>query len=336
MRKMIWVQVFIVAVFGMPSLGVLADEPAATEENKIPPVVARVNGQEITEKQYVSMWYTLQRARMRMNRSKAMDPKYMDAMKLETIDRLVVLTLLGQKADALNIQPDPKEVEDKIQEMKAMRMAGSFGGLLATMGAGQPEEDWDSQRADLVTSMKIQKLLEQEVRDKVNVTPAEVRAYYEDHPDEFRVSEEVCARHILIKVPADATDAQRREALRAINEAAERIKKGEAFKDVAKDVSQDGSASDGGNLGYFGRGAMVPEFEEVAYSLAEGRVSDVVETRFGYHLIKVDDKRPGSTISFDDIKAGIEQRLKNTKADARGREYIAGLKAEVEIEIISF
>jgi peptidyl-prolyl cis-trans isomerase C len=336
MRKMIWVRVLIVTVFGLSSFDALADEPSATEENKIPPVVARVNGEEITEKQYISMWYTLQRARMRINRSKAMDPKYMDAMRLETIDRLVILALLSQRADALNTQPDPKDVESKIQEMKALRMAGNYGGLLATMGAGQPEEDWDSHRADLVSSMKIKRLLKQEVHDKVSVTPAEVRAYYDDNPDEFRVSEEVCARHILIKVPADATEVQRREARGAINEAAERIQKGETFKDVAKDVSQDGSASDGGNLGYFGRGVMVPEFEEVAFSLEDGQVSGVVETEFGYHLIKVEEKRPGSTISFDEIKAGIEQMLKKRKAEARGREYIANLKAEAEIEIVSF
>jgi peptidyl-prolyl cis-trans isomerase C len=174
------------------------------------------------------------------------------------------------------------------------------------------------------------------VHDKVSVTPAEVRAYYDDHPDEFRVSEEVCARHILIKVPPDATEAQRREAVGTINEAAERIQKGETFKDVAKDVSQDGSASDGGNLGYFGRGVMVPEFEEVAFSLEDGQVSGVVETRFGYHLIKVEEKRSGSSIPFDEIKAGIEQMLKGRKAEARGSEYIANLKAEADIEIVSF
>ena len=98
MRKMRWVWILIVAVFGLPSFHVLAEEPRTTGENKIPPVVARVNGEEITEKQYIDMWYILQRARMRMNRSKAMDPKYMDAIKQETIDRLIALTLLRQKA----------------------------------------------------------------------------------------------------------------------------------------------------------------------------------------------------------------------------------------------
>ena len=335
MRKMMWVRISIIMLFGLSCFDVRADEPATTEGSKIPPVVARVNGEEITEKHYVSMWYTLQRARMRMNRSKAMDPKYMDAMKRETIDRLVILTLLRQKADELKITPDPKEVEKKIEEMKVLRMGGG-AGLLAAMGAGQPEEDWDSHRADLVTSMKIQELLKQEVHDKVSVTPTEVRAYYADNPAEFRVSEEVCARHILIKVPPEATEVQRKEALRAINEAAERIRKGEAFKEVAKDVSQDGSASDGGNLGYLGRGVMVPEFEEVAFSLEEGKVSGVVETQFGYHLIKVEERRSASTIPFDEIKAGIEQMLKRRKAESRGQEYIVNLKAEADIEIIPF
>jgi peptidyl-prolyl cis-trans isomerase C len=226
-------------------------------------------------------------------------------------------------------------VENKIEEMKALNM-GRGGGLLAAMGAGQPEEDWDRYRADLITSMKIQELLKQEVNDKINVTPAEVRSYYDEHPDEFKASEEVWARHILIMVPPDADEAQRKEALRAIKEAADRIRKGESFKEVAKAVSQDGSASDGGNLGYFGRGVMVPEFEEVAFSLKEGEVSGVVETQFGYHLIKVEEKRPGNTIPFEEIKAGIEQMLTRRAAEVRGSEYISNLKAEADIEIIPF
>ncbi len=336
MRKTTWVRILIVAVFWLASFDVLAEEARKADENKIPPVVARVNGEEITENDFISMWYTLQRARMRMNRSKLMDQKYMEAMKLETIERLVVLTLLHQKADALNIQPDPREVEKKIQEMKAVSMGGNHGGIVTALGAAQPEQDWDSQRADLVRAMKIQKLLKQEVQDKISVTPAEVRAYYDDHPDEFRLSEEVCARHIVIKVSPDATEAQRKEALRSIKDAAARIQKGEAFKDVAKEVSQDGSASDGGNLGYFGRGVMVPEFEKVAFSLEEGQVSGVVETQFGYHLIKVEEKRAGRIIPFEDIKAGIQQMLEGRKAQARVSEYIAGLKAEADIEIVSF
>jgi peptidyl-prolyl cis-trans isomerase C len=81
---------------------------------------------------------------------------------------------------------------------------------------------------------------------------------------------------------------------------------------------------------------MVPEFEEVAFSLEEGKMSDIVETRFGYHLIMIDEKRPGSAIPFDEIKAGIEQMLTRREAELRGAEYIANLKAEADIEIIPF
>lgn len=87
----------------------------------------------------------------------------------------------------------------------------------------------------------------------------------------------------------DAAGDGGKDALKAIQMAAERIQKGEAFEKVAKDVSQDGSASEGGDLGYFGRGRMVPEFEKVAFSLEKGQVSDIVKTRFGYHLIRIDD-----------------------------------------------
>ncbi|WP_099362461.1 peptidylprolyl isomerase [Fredinandcohnia onubensis] len=112
---------------------------------------------------------------------------------------------------------------------------------------------------------------------------------------EVKEGEVVKASHILAQVPQDATEEQKAEAKKKIEEAKAKLDSGEKFEDVAKEYSEDGSAQNGGDLGWFGKGRMVPEFEEVAFTLKEGETSDIVESQFGYHIIKV----TGTTEGFD-------------------------------------
>jgi parvulin-like peptidyl-prolyl isomerase len=170
----------------------------------------------------------------------------------------------------------------------------------------------------------------------VLVEPREVKDYYNSNLEDFKIPDQVRARHILIRVPRDATEVRRKEALEAIQKAAERIQEGEAFEQVAREVSQDGSALQGGDLGYFSRGRMAPEFEKVAFCLEKGQLSDIVQTQFGYHLIKVEDWRPARTEPFEEVASGIEGLLKRMKAESLGRDYIEKLRAGVEIERSSF
>jgi len=206
-------------------------------------------------------------------------------------------------------------------------LAGAMAGALGGQGP-----NWDAYRVSTTNSIKIEKLLKQEVYDKVVLEPREVKDYYNSNLEDFKVPDQVRARHILIRVPRDASEVRRKEALEAIQKAAERIQKGEAFEQVAKEVSQDGSALQGGDLGYFGRGRVVPEFEKVAFSLEKGQLSDIVQTQFGYHLIKVEDRRPAGTKLFQEVASGIEGLLKRMKAESLGRDYIEKLRAEGEIE----
>jgi peptidyl-prolyl cis-trans isomerase C len=310
--------------------GARAAEEPTTQSGPIPPVVARVNGVDITADQYRDLWHLVHQTRIRTNREAAMKPGYVESVNNEVIDRLIALELLSQKADEMGLQPDQMTVEQQLQDLKD-RMGAGIGSVF-----GVPEPDWDRYRADITTSLKIERLLKKEVYDKVSVQPEEARLYYEAHPKQFTVQEEVRARHILIATAEGSDEAQQKEALAAIQKAAERVRSGEPFEDVARDLSQDGSAASGGDLGYFGRGQMVPEFEEVAFSLDKGQVSDVVKTPLGYHLIKIEDRRPERVLPFEDVEAGIRAYLRKTKANALGEEYIERLKAGAKIDKIPF
>lgn len=165
-----------------------------------------------------------------------------------------------------------------------------------------------------------------ELRAKVLPTGTEVENYYRGNAAEFTTPPQVCGRHILVKVKqsAGATEGHDDGAATTLAEAAlARLRNGEAFEKVAKETSEDSSAQNGGSLGCFGRGQMVPEFESVAFSLKPGAMSDLVKSPFGYHVIKVDTKLDETTVPLEQARKRIEAQLQ----DSKSRE-LAAQKAE--------
>jgi peptidyl-prolyl cis-trans isomerase C len=154
---------------------------------------------------------------------------------------------------------------------------------------------------------------------KSSVTEAEARKIYDEQVKLLKPEEEISARHILVDTEAEA------KALK------EKIDKGADFAQLAKETSKDpGSKEDGGSLGYFGHGQMVPQFEEVAFKLQKGQVSDPVKTQFGWHIIKLDDRRTKQPPAFDIVKDRIMQSLLLRKA----QQTAVGLRSKSKIEII--
>ncbi len=154
-------------------------------------------------------------------------------------------------------------------------------------------------------------------------TDADARAYFEQHRAEFRRDAKVKARHLLLKVadnaPAAESDAVRKEA----EELYARAKKGEDFAALARKYSQDpGSAKSGGDLGWFGRGQMVPEFEAAAFSMEKGDLSAPVRTKFGYHLIKLEQSIPGGEMRFEEALPAIRGILTEGKGDETAKRKI--------------
>lgn len=149
---------------------------------------------------------------------------------------------------------------------------------------------------------------------EVSVSDAELKQAYEDRKAEFTTPEQRHARHILVKLPATADEATKQAARKKIEAAAARIANGESFAKVATEVSEDITADKGGDLGWFARGTMVPAFDEAVFSMQKGEVSDVVETQFGLHLIKLEDVRPEKVKSFAEVRDTLLQKLNTEKA----------------------
>ena len=149
---------------------------------------------------------------------------------------------------------------------------------------------------------------------KQEVSSEEVKAYYEDHQQEFTRPEQVKASHILIRVADNATKEEEAKARQKIEEVAKRLEQGADFAQVAEEVSEGPSAERGGDLGWFGRNSMVQEFEEAAFALQPGEISQPVRTQFGYHLIQVNDRREAGVQPLDQVREDIQNRLAREKA----------------------
>ncbi len=159
-------------------------------------------------------------------------------------------------------------------------------------------------------------LSQNDLMQQLAVSEVETRKYYDEHLNRYQTPEERRASHILISVAATASDAQKAAARHKAEDLLQQARKNpKDFAELARKNSQDpGSAEKGGDLGMFGRGAMVKPFEDAAYRMKKGEISDLVQTPFGFHIIQLTDVRPGRTRSYDEVKNEIQGELKKQQA----------------------
>ena len=182
-------------------------------------------------------------------------------------------------------------------------------------------------------SMQVQQWVQQQAKGKVTVTEADAKTYYDANPSFFDQPELVRASHILIAVPADAKPEVVEAKKKAIDEVAARLAKGEDFAKVAKEVSEDtGSKEKGGDVNFFPKARMVPEFADAAFALKKDEVSKPVKTKFGFHIIKATDRKEAHKIAFDDVKARIIERLTGQKQQEVARSVVDDLLAKADVK----
>jgi parvulin-like peptidyl-prolyl isomerase len=185
-------------------------------------------------------------------------------------------------------------------------------------------------------SLEIEKIIESEVNTKVTVGDADVDTFYKQNIERFKEGESVHAAHILIAVPQTADAAQKAAGKAKAQEILKQARaSGADFAKLAKDNSQDpGSAPNGGDLGFFPKGQMTPTFEAAAFKLKPGAISDVVETPFGYHIIKVIERRPARTVPLAEIGPRVKEFLTQNERQAKLEKFIEQAKTKTKIEIL--
>ncbi len=259
---------------------------------------------------------------------------YEKQLRQQALDKIIIGRLLEEKVKEANIVITEEEVINQIKViLAAQRPPLSLEEFQKTRA--ESGQSFDAVKEQVQKGMAYQKIMEAQWAGKINITEEDAKKYYDENPTKFEVKEQIRASHILIK--PDTTDSEadpnqvKAEAKVKIQGLLEQIKGGADFAELAKANSDCPSAARGGDLDFFERGKMVPPFDKAAFALEVGKVSDIVETRFGYHIIKVTDRKDAGTTSFEQAKASLIRQLTQQKQNEFANKYIESLKAAANI-----
>lgn len=314
--------------------GTLADAAApdtATVTTVAAPVVnvarqepiARVNGAVIDAAE-------LRRAKKVMLRGQSVSPEQEKDLDQQAVERLISAEILYQAAVKQEIKDLDKQIDDKLAQGKSQfKDEQEFKKAIMEL-----EMDEKALREYTRRDLLISSFVETEFVAKVAIPEAESRSFYDANVDKFKNEESVKASHILVGFDAGVSEDDKKKALDKATQLRKELVGGADFASLAKANSTCPSGQQGGDLGFFGKGQMVPTFEKAAFALKPGEISDVVETQFGYHIIRLTEKNPASTTSFKNVKKGIEEYLKGQKVNETIQNYLTEARKTSEIEIL--
>lgn len=261
----------------------------------------------------------------RMPAGQEMPEEQIKQMHMRLTDSLVQEALIEQMAKEADVTVTDEQVMDQIKQIAGQKNQTMEEVEEEIKGMGMTLEDIKGQ---IHTQM-----LAKEVADKmtgVTVTEEDAKKFYDDNPQYFETQGQVKASHILCG-KRGITEEEYPAELEKIKAAQARLKAGESFEDVAKDVSTCPSSAKGGDLGFFGKGQMDPAFEKAAFDLKVGETSDIVKSSFGYHIIKVTDKKEAGKTPFEEVKDKITDYLKNTQQKEKWNEIQKAFRDKAEI-----
>lgn len=249
--------------------------------------------------------------------------------RTETLERLIKIELLFQKSEKAGVKVDPKMIDSQLQTLKA-RFPGEDQYKEFLKGLGLSE---DEVKGQFRKNFTVQQYIKEQFADKAKITDMEIREFYDSNQDKFLQPDSVKASHILMLVKEDETKEEKEKKRAKLQQVRKEILEGADFSEMAKRFSECPSNTKGGDLGFFSRGQMVQPFEEAAFKMMPGDMSDIVETKFGFHLIKLVEKKAESKVSYDEAKGEISNYLTQVKVGKEIERFVEGLRKEAEVKI---
>ena len=305
-----------------------ASSEASTSSNPPGDAAAMVNGQAVPMAE-------LQTAVRNVVMQNGMDSENIDVFMGQfgprILDQLIEAELLFQAADKGNFKAAVEDIDAAFAELSGRyNTPEEFQAEMEARGFTET-----TLKASISRQMSIQKFIQEEIVPQAVVPEETVRNAYDQNPQNFASKEEVKASHILIN-SAEADPQEKKDAaLEKARELAAKAKAGGAdFAALAREHSEGPSGPSGGDLGFFTKGRMVKQFEEAAFSMKVNEVSDPVLTQFGYHIIKVTERKEGSTVSFEEVKEKLTQDLKNRMVNELIGQKLVQLRGEADIKVL--
>ncbi|NLK41936.1 MAG: hypothetical protein GX298_07765 [Planctomycetes bacterium] len=290
--------------------------------------VVKVNDKVITEKEVTDETNKRVAAQaQRMPEGMEISDWMRNRIRTSVVDMMVDQALVEQKLAEKKITIDDekvnKQIEDiaKSQNLKMEDIEAEIARFGMTM---------DDLRGQVRRQLQIDALIDSEMK-KEEITEEEIKTFYEENPQYFESPEQVRVAHVLI-LTQGKSDEEKAEAKKKIEEVLKKAKAGEDFAALAKEYSEDPGSKDNGGEYTFPRGQMVPEFEEVAFTLKEGQISDIVETQYGYHVIKKLEHLEAKKQTLDEVKDQIKDFLTRQKRNQFWQEYLKKMREGAKIE----
>jgi peptidyl-prolyl cis-trans isomerase SurA len=254
------------------------------------------------------------------------------ALLLRFTNQLIGEKLMDKEIKELGLSATEREVDQAIDDVLRQNNLESREALEERIRA--EGLSMKTYREVLAGQMSRMKLVQLKVSPRVKLTEADLRAEYAQYTKNERGDAEVHARHILLQLPknapADQVEATRKRALAIVAEAR---RPGMDFEALARARSEGPSAADGGDLGFFRRGQMVPAFDKVVFGLKVGEVSEPVRTDFGWHVIKVEERRAVDVPKFDDLREQLAEKLRREKTEKFVEQYVAELRRNAIVQV---
>ncbi len=228
-------------------------------------------------------------------------------------------------------------------EVKEEDIAAQFEQFRTRFGTPEAFEEQMKQsgqsvekvKTDIRSYLKQQNWVQDQVKDAPKATDADAEEYYTKNPNDFKKPEQVRASHILIAVPADATEEQVGEKKKLAEAISVRVKGGEAFDKLAAELSEDPSAKqNSGDLNFFTREQMVPEFANAAFGMKKGEISTPVKSQFGFHIIQLTDRKDAETMVLESVKPRLLAFLNQRMRDTQIQKVLAELREKAEVKIL--
>jgi len=300
-------------------------EPPKPVPAQLPDVLARVNGQNITKTELDTLIKN-----MEMQAGRSVPAERRDEILRGALDQLVTRALLAQESKARNVTVTDAELDDLVKKIRGQFPdEAAFTKALADRGV-----DVKKLRDDARVDMGIQKMMEAEIANQPAPTDAQVREFYDKNPDKFQQPEAIRASHILIRAEQGGDEATKKKAHAEAEAVLKKAKAGADFGELAKQHSADGSAQQGGDLGFFPKGQMVPAFDQAAFALKDGEISGIVTTQFGYHIIKRMEYKTASAVPFEQVNERIKEFLTEQHKQDKAEAFVDGLKKKARIEVL--
>ena len=302
-----------------------AEAPVKPVPAVLPTVVAKVNGEDIQKWEVES---ALKQAEATAGGQVPADKR--DAILRSILDELVTYHLLAQEAHGRKMDVSDTDVDAEMLKIRQdFQTEDAYKQALLLQGV-TVEQLRDVTRR----TFQARKLVDAEVTTRIAVQDADVDAFYKQNLDRFKQGDTVHASHIYIAVPPDAPVTQKNQARAAAQQILNQLRGGADFTKLAREQSNDPTAANGGDLGFFAKGDLPPDFESVAFGLKPGTMSGVVELQTGLHIIKVHERRGPRTAPLAEVRDSVKEFLLNEQRQTKLDQLLGQIRARSKIQIL--